>query len=122
MAKKEQEPRVCDALYVAWRLEADVDSADSLQQLLTVGQSRNLYRLRCWMAACGEARALIVPHAPLEDIASALFTTAAEPLSTRWIRGISKCAAMTREIETVPVQMGLANRPEEWRYSSAFGD
>jgi hypothetical protein len=122
MAKKEQDPRVCDALYVAWKLEADADSAFSLQQLLTLGQSQKLYRLRSWMAAKGEARALLVPQAPLDDIADALFTPATEPLSTRWIRGIGQCAAVTREIETTPVLMGLASRPEEWRHSSAFGD
>jgi hypothetical protein len=73
------------------------------------------------MVAKGEARALLVPAAPLEDIADALFSPVASQLSTRWIEGQRKCAAVTREIETTPVQLGLATRPEQWPLSSAFG-
>jgi hypothetical protein len=109
-------------LYVAWRLETDNDSANSLQQKLARGETRNLYQLRSWMAAKGEARALLVPEAPLEEIADALWSPMSRPLATRWIRGMGKCAAMTREIETVPVAMGLASRPEQWPWSSAASE
>lgn len=122
MPPPENELPVCDALYVAWKLEADSDSAGSIQQMLTVGEDRNLYRLRSWMVARGEARALLTPSVPLEEIASALWAPIASPVSTRWIAGQRKCAALTREIERTPVQLGLATRPEEWPFSSAFKD
>ena len=118
----EKDSSVCDALYVAWKLEEETHSAGSVQQMLTSGHDRNLYRLRSWMVARGDVRALLVPSAPLEEIADALFAPIAPVVSTRWIAGLRKCAAMTREIERIPVQLGLANRPEEWPFSSAFRD
>jgi hypothetical protein len=122
MPTPEKEPSVRDALYVAWKLEEETHTAGSIQQLLTSGQDRKLYRLRSWMVARGDARALLIPSAPLEEIADALFTLIAPVVSTRWIAGMRKCAAMTREIERIPVQLGLASRPEQWRFSSAFKD
>jgi hypothetical protein len=109
-------------LYVAWKLDAGEDTANSLQQALTGGQDRNLFRLRSWMVARGEAGALLVPVAPLQEIADALWNPVVPPVSTRWIAGQRKCAALTREIETAPVELGLASRPEEWPFSSAFHD
>jgi hypothetical protein len=122
MPTQDRESSVCDALYVAWKLEADANSAGSMQQMLTGGEDRNLYRLRSWMVARGDARALLTPSAPLEEIADALWTPIAPPVSTRWIAGQRRCAAVTREIERAPVQLGLARRPEEWPFSSAFED
>ena len=120
MPRSTDRPRLCEALYVAWKLEGDAEGATSAHRLLTGGEDRNLYRLRSWMVAKGEARALLVPAAPLEEIADALFSPVASQLSTRWIEGQRKCAAVTREIETAPVQLGLATRPEQWPLSSAF--
>ena len=114
--------QVCDALYVSWKLDPGADATDSLRQALTGGEDRNLYRLRSWMVARGEARALLVPAAPLEEIADALWRPVAPPVSTRWIAGQRKCAELTREIERAPVALGLASRPEEWPFSSAFQD
>ena len=91
-----------------------------MQRVLTQGAERNLYRLRSWMVARGEARALLIPEAPLEDVADSLFSPVAAPVATRWIAGQMKCAAVTRAIETAPVEFGLARRPEEWPLSSAF--
>jgi hypothetical protein len=122
MPTPENKSSVCDALYIAWKLEADADSEGSIQRMLTGGEDRNLYRLRSWMVARGEARALLIPSVPLEEIAEALWAPIAPPVSTRWIAGQRKCAAVTREIERTPVQLGLATRPEEWPYSSAFSD
>jgi hypothetical protein len=122
MPTPENELPVCDALYVAWKLHEDADSSGSLRQMLTGGEDRNLYRLRSWMVARGEARALLVPSVPLEEIADALWAPLAQPVSTRWIAGQRKCASVTREIERTPVQLGLASRPEEWPFSSAFKD
>jgi len=115
-------------LYVSWKLEAVEEgedggkTADSMQRAITEGEDRNLYRLRSWMVAKGEVRALIVPEAPLEEIADALWAPVAPPIATRWVAGQRKCAALTREIETAPVEFGLASRPEEWPFSSAFRD
>ncbi len=122
MPARDKESPVCDALYVAWKLEADAGSAWSIRRILTGGEDRNLYRLRSWMVARGEARALLTPSVPLEEIADALWAPIASPVSTRWIAGQRKCAAVTREIERTPVQLGLASRPEEWPFSSAFKD
>jgi len=122
MPKSGNRTQFCDALYLSWKLEANDDAAASMRHAITEGESRNLYRLRSWMVAKGEARALIVPEAPLEEIADALWAPVAPPTATRWIAGQRKCAALTREIETAPVEFGLASRPEEWPFSSAFRD
>jgi hypothetical protein len=114
--------RAIDALYVSWKLEAGEVPADSMRQVLTDGQDRSLYRLRSWMVARGEARALLIPAAPLEEIADALWKPVPQPVASRWIAGQRECAAITREIETAPVEFGLAARPEEWPFSSAFRD
>jgi hypothetical protein len=78
-------PHVCDALYLAWKLDSGLDAA----QIIADGADRNLYRLRSWMVAKNgdkqEARALLVPAAPLEDIAQALFQDSAEPLRASWV-------------------------------------
>ena len=118
----EKDPRAFDALYIAWKMEAHPDSAEALQQVLSVGEGRRLYRLRSWIATRGEARALLIPEAPLEEIAEALRSPGSETISFRWIYGPTRCAAAAWEIETTPVRLGLAGRPEEWRYSSAFND
>jgi len=96
--------------------------ANSMRLVIIEGENRNLYRLRSWMVAKGEARALIAPEAPLEEIAAALWAPVAAPIATRWVAGQRRCAALTREIETAPVEFGLATRPEEWPFSSAFRD
>src|SRR5579863_913901 len=122
MAHTRNRTQTCDALYVSWKLDEGADSADSMQQALAEGENRNLYRLQSWMVARGEARALLIPAAPLEEIADTLWNPVAPPVATQWIAGQRKCAAVTRAIETAPVEFGLASRPEEWPLSSAFRD
>ncbi len=108
----------CDALYVAWKLKGE--GAWALQRLLTRGAERRLYRLLSWMVAQGEARALLVPAAPLDEIAGALSAPFASTVATRWVEGKNNCAAVKREIERAPVELGLTSRPEEWPLSSAW--
>jgi hypothetical protein len=109
-----------NALYLVWKLNgSDNGTAGSTWSRLSEGQSRNLYRLRSWVITNGEARALIAPSAPLEQIAGAIWDSTPALVSSRWVAGTRACACMTREIEDVPVRLGLAGRPEEWRYSSA---
>jgi hypothetical protein len=114
---------VGDALYIAWKLNtADAASAEIVQERLARGEDRKLYRLWSWVVANGEARALLKPDAPLEQIAAAIWENEALPSLSRWVEGRHACAQVAREIETVPVTLGLAARPEQWPFSSASGD
>jgi len=109
-----------DALYIAWKLDtADAASARRAQQLLAQGEQENLYCLRSWVVARGEVRALLSPAASLEQITGAIWSDQVEPLESRWVPGKRECAVLAREIETVPVGLGLAVRPEQWPFSSA---
>jgi len=111
---------VGDALYLAWKLDtADAASAGRVQQLLARGEGMHLYLLRSWVVANGEVRALLAPSAPLEEITEAIWESRSAPTASRWIAGRRACAAMARAIETIPVNLGLAARPEEWPFSSA---
>jgi hypothetical protein len=109
-----------DALYIAWKLDAaDAVSAIRAQELLAKGEFLKLYRLQSWVVAQGEVKALLAPAAPLEQITRVIWTVRVQPLSSRWIPGKRACAEMAREIEFVPVGLGLAMRPEQWPFSSA---
>jgi hypothetical protein len=109
-----------DALYIAWKLDtADAASAQRAQYLLAKGEQRNLYCLRSWVVAAGEVRALLSPAASLELITETIWSGKVEPLESRWVPGKRACAVLAREIETVPVGLGLAVRPEQWPFSSA---
>lgn len=111
---------VGDALYIAWRTNpADANSAGVAKNRLASGEGRHLYRLRSWVIVNGEARALLAPAAPLEQIAGALSDDAGQLLASRWVAGQRACAELAREIERSPVALGLAERPEQWPYSSA---
>lgn len=109
-----------ELLYIAWKLnQSDAASAPSVLTRLVQGETWGLYRLRSWVIANGEARALLAPQAPLERIAEAIWGEGSQPLGSRWIAGKQACAAAAREIETIPVDLGLASRPEQWPLSSA---
>jgi len=109
-----------DALYIAWKLDpADAASARRAQRLLALGEQRNLYCLRSWVVARGEVRALLSPAASLKQISGLIGGDRVEPLESRWVPGKRACALLAREIETVPVGLGLAPRPEQWPFSSA---
>lgn len=112
-----------ESLYIAWKLNnADALAAGHARNLLAQGEGNQLYRLHSWVIVNGEARALLVPKAPLEQIAGAIWAEGDEPLRGRWIAGARSLAATAREIETAPVQLGLATRPEQWPFSSASAD
>jgi hypothetical protein len=109
-----------DALYIAWKLDAaDAGSAMRAQELLAQGERLKLYRLQSWVVAQGEVKALLAPAASLEQITGIIWTDHVQPLSSRWIPGKRACAEMARRIESVPVGLGLAMRPEQWPFSSA---
>ncbi len=112
-----------NALYIVWRFrDAGECSTARAQKLLNHGQKLRLYRLHSWVAVNGEIRALVAPAAPVEEIAAAARRERCETVSTRWVASERACTSLVREIETAPVQLGLASRPEEWPFSSAAND
>lgn len=111
------------ALYLAWKLDsADDDCAGRARTRLTAGEGRFLYRVRSWAIAMGEAHVLLAPEAPLEEIVEAILPDSGQPTASRWIESRRACAIAVREIETVPVRLGVAIRPEQWPFSSASAE
>jgi hypothetical protein len=112
-----------NALYIVWRFRGDGErSTARARKLLHRGQALHLYRLRSWVAINGEIRALVAPAAPVEEIAQAARAECCETVSARWVITQRACMDLVREIETAPVQLGLASRPEEWPFSSAANE
>ena len=87
-----------DALYLAWKLDAtDASSVRRAQDRLTSGAERSLYRLRCWSIGNGEARALLSPAAPLEQIAQAIWPVSYTHLDVYKRQG--RCRRLARELK-----------------------
>ncbi len=108
-----------DALFIAWRLQPDDRaSAQRTRRKLNSGESRKLFRLRSWVIVQGEVQALLSPAVSLDRIASSIWGDNSSPTSSRWIRR-NECAKIVRDMETIPVILGLAARPEQWPWSSA---
>lgn len=108
-----------DALFLAWRLQSDDQmAARKTRRRLNSGESRQLYRIRSWVIVRGEVQALLSPAVSLDRIASSIWGQNSAPTSTRWVRR-SECPKLVREMETIPVTLGLAARPEQWPWSSA---
>ena len=113
------EPASTDALYLSWKLPATEPAVIArAQRRLWSGEARRLYRLRSWVIVSGEVRALVAPATSLEGVVNAIWGAGAEPVATRWIP-TRDCARIARDIETAPVSLGLAERPERWPLSSA---
>lgn len=111
------------ALYIAWKFsETDEASARRVWNRIRRCGGKRLFRLRSGVVVQGEARALVAPLAPLETIAAAVLRADSRPVISRWIGTEIACAALAREIESVPVNLGLARRPEQWLLSSAAVD
>jgi hypothetical protein len=109
-----------DALYFAWKIgRAGDDAAGEVREALEKGESRKLFRLRSWVVVGCEAQALVTPGASLDQITEAIWVGDSVPTASRWVRRGADCAELTRQMETAPVQEGLARRPEQWPYSSA---
>ncbi len=112
-----------NALYIVWRFRGTPEhSTARARKLLNQGEKLHLYRLHSWVAVNGEIRALVAPAASVEEIAAAARKERCETVSTRWIATERACANLVREIETAPVHLGLASRPEQWPFSSAAND
>jgi len=87
-------------LYLAWKLNsADAGSLARAKARLVGGESQRLYRLQVWAIANGQVSALLVPEAPLEQIAEAIWPEGTQPLLTRWVASRQACLAVAREIE-----------------------
>jgi hypothetical protein len=100
-------------LYLAWKLSpTDSASVENTKDRLVEGEGQHLYQLRAWAIANGQARALLVPEAPLEQIAEAIWATGTQPMLTRWVVSCRACSAVTREIE--------ANRRQEMAHSAVI--
>lgn len=110
-----------DALYVAWRLRTnDRATAQRIRRKLNSGETRNLFRIRSWVIVRGEVQALLSPAVSLDRIAASIWGDDTAPTSSRWVRR-NECAKIVRDMETTPVTLGLAARPEQWPWSSAAG-
>ena len=106
-------------LYLAWTLQSTQREA---HELLASGERRKLYTLTSWVVTEDAIEALLRPAASLEEITAAIWSTPPKLNRARWISTRSACMEITREIETAPVRLGLARRPEEWPFSSAAAD
>lgn len=114
---------MANALYIVWRLCGTGGHATArARKLLHHGEELHLYRLRSWVAVNGEIRALVAPAVPVEEIAEAARVDHCETVCVRWIATERACTDLVREIETAPVNLGLASRPEEWPFSSAASE
>ncbi len=108
-----------DALYLAWKLQNDGPrAAQKIRRRLSSGETRQLYRLRSWVIVRGEVQALLSPAVSLDRIATSIWDDGSQPISSRWVP-CDECAKIVRDMETAPVSMGLADRPEQWPWSSA---
>jgi hypothetical protein len=70
-----------NALHVAWRVaSADAASVRALRDRLKAGHQERLFVLRSLDFGDGEACAVIVPEAPLEDIAAVIWSAGLQPV------------------------------------------
>jgi hypothetical protein len=75
------------ALHVAWKVaSADAASAGVLRDRLNAGQCGRLFELRSLDFADGEASAVLVPGAPLEDIVAAIWSAGGVPVALSLVR------------------------------------
>jgi hypothetical protein len=110
-------PNKSGALYLVWQTSR-ATAVGAIQRRLKQGERQRLYRLRSWVIVNNEAHALVTPSACLDEIVDELWQGEIQPLRTRWVPRAA-CADVAREIERVPVRLGLSRRPEQWPHSSA---
>jgi hypothetical protein len=113
-------PNKSGALYLVWQTSRAI-AVGAIQRRLEQGEQQRLYRLRSWVIVNNETHALVTPSASLDEIVDELWHGETQPLKTRWVSR-SACAHIAREIERVPVLLGLSERPEQWPHSSASAE
>jgi putative transposase len=95
-----------------------------------------LYSLHAWVLMPNHVHILIDPHAPLARIMKSVKGYSARQANRilgrdsesfwqaesydRWVRDEDACNKVVRYIERNPVAAGLVERPDDWRWSSAF--
>ena len=119
------------------------ETVDRELDLATVGplwlgeQELGLYELRAWVLMANHVHILIYPKANLLRItksiknfsarqANAILGRTGQPFwqdesYDHWVRGGEDEARIVRYIEENPVVVGMVERVEDWRWSSAFG-
>lgn len=112
--------------------------AKCVADALTYGpQELGLYELRAWVLMINHVHILIYPKCDLSKItksiknfsarqANAILGRTGQPFwqdesYDHWVRNRTELEKIVRYIEANPVPVGLVNRVEEWRWSSAFG-
>jgi|SRR5579862_1442949 len=113
-------PDKSGALYLVWQTSRAI-AVGAIQRRLEQGEQDRLYRLRSWVIVNNEAHALVTPSASVDEIVGELWRGETQPLKTRWVSRAA-CAHVAREIERVPVRLGLSERPEQWPHSSAAAE
>jgi putative transposase len=95
-----------------------------------------LYNLLAWVVMINHFHILIYPEAALSRITKAIKNYSArwanqllmrtgqpfwqDESYDHWVRGPEELERIARYIERNPVAAGLVERPEDWRWSSAF--
>ncbi len=88
------------------------------QRLLRGHYDQRLYLLRSFVILNDRVTVLLDP---LSKVSSILAKWDVPQAVNRWVPA-SETAEVIRMIESGPVLAGLASRPEQWRWSSAWSD
>ena len=96
-----------------------------------------LYELFAWVLMSNHVHMLVKPCKPLREVTRAVKNTSAREANLilgrtgtpfwqdesfdHWIRNRDEFDRIACYIEHNPVSAGLVERPEQWRWSSAFG-
>jgi putative transposase len=114
----------------------DPHVTDSVSQVLLSGAAEwSLYELDAWVVMANHVHALLRPLLPLQKVlmniksasaraANAILKRKGEPFwqgesYDHWVRSAVERGRIVRYIENNPVNAGLVDSPERWRWSSA---
>lgn len=110
--------------------------AEAVASTLFVAELKwQLYELFAWVIMSNHVHLLLRPHKPVREVTRAIKSTSArlanqilnrigEPFwqvesFDHWVRNAAEFDKIVRYIEMNPVSAGLAERPEDWFWSSA---
>jgi REP element-mobilizing transposase RayT len=130
--------RVLDRAQSGPRWLQDDRVAQCVADALQYGEiDLNLYELRAWVVMPNHVHVLLNPNAKLSRITKSIKNFSARQANSilgltgrpfwqdesydHWVRGPDEMELIVRYIEDNPVSAGLVDRPETWRWSSAFG-
>ncbi|MFN7936091.1 MAG: transposase [Bryobacteraceae bacterium] len=114
---------------------ADARVADLVAETIRYGaEVLELYELRAWVVMVNHVHLLIRPIVPLARIMRTIKGFSGRRANLvlgrngpfwmgesydHWVRGPEELERIVRYIERNPVVVGLASRPEDWKWSSA---